>query len=173
LGGGDSSYDPTYYATKIRSAGVWFDNYDGSGLSRTPRVYLVPAGIDVLRSPTDSSLATREWKVLDQKIPPPFKLGKTTLQNPSYIPIHDSLSSVFGDVRKFSSLRAYHDGGEFDESEAATDTRLIGRSVWNTEWLLIIPGGTLLSDPNEGLDTFMNSVGDIRMFFQSYSYSGN
>lgn len=173
LGGGDSSYDPTYFATKIRSAGVWLDNYDGAGLSTTPRVYLVPAGIDVLRSPTDFSLATREWKVLDQKIPPPFTLGKTTLQNPSYIPIHDSLSSVFGDVRKFSSLRAYHDGGEFDESEAATDTRLIGRSVWNTEWLLIIPGGTLLFNPNQGLDTFINSVGDIRIFFQSYSYSGN
>ncbi len=173
LGGGDSSYDPTYFATKIRSAGVWFDNYDGAGLSTTPRVYLVPAGIDVLRSPTDFSLATREWKVLDQKIPPPFTLGKTTLQNPSYIPIHDSLSSVFGDVRKFSSLRAYHDGGEFDESEAATDTRLIGRSVWNTEWLLIIPGGTLLFNPNQGLDTFINSVGDVRIFFQSYSYSGN
>ena len=173
LGGGDSSYDPTYFATKIRSAGVWFDNYDGAGLSTTPRVYLVPAGIDVLRSPTDFSLATREWKVLDQKIPPPFTLGKTTLQNPSYIPIHDSLSSVFGDVRKFSSLRAYHDGGEFDESEAATDTRLIGRSVWNTEWLLIIPGGTLLFNPNQGLDNFINSVGDVRIFFQSYSYSGN
>lgn len=173
LGGGDSSYDPTYYATKIRSAGVWFDNYDGAGLSTTPRVFLVPVGIDVLRSPTDFTLATREWKVLDQKIPPPFTLGKTTLQNPAYIPIHDSLSSVFGDVRKFSSLRAYHDSGEFDESEAATDTRLIGRSVWNTEWMLIIPGGTLLFNPNQGLDTFINSVGDIRIFFQSYSYSGN
>jgi hypothetical protein len=173
LGGGDSSYDPTYYATKIRSAGVWFDNYDGAGLSATPRVFLVPVGIDVLRSPTDFTLATREWKVIDQKIPPPFTLGKTTLQNPAYIPIHDSLSSVFGDVRKFSSLRAFHDGGEFDESEAATDTRLIGRSVWNTEWMLIIPGGTLLFNPNQGLDTFINSVGDIRIFFQSYSYSGN
>ena len=173
LGGGDSSYDPTYYATKIRSAGVWFDHYDGAGLSTTPRVYLVPVGIDVLRSPTDFTLATREWKVLDQKVPPPFTLGKTTLQNPAYIPIHDSLSSVFGDVRKFSSLRAFHDGGEFDESEAATDTRLIGRSVWNTEWMLIIPGGTLLFNPNQGLDTFINSVGDVRIFFQSYSYSGN
>jgi hypothetical protein len=45
--------------------------------------------------------------------------------------------------------------------------------VWNSEWMLIIPGGTLLFNPNQGLDTFINSVGDIRIFFQSYSYSGN
>lgn len=173
LGGGDSSYDPTYFATKIRSAGIWFDHYDGSGLSKTPRVYLVPVGIDVLRSPTDNSLATREWKVLDQKIPPPFTLGKATLQNPTYIPINDSLSGVFAEARKFSSIRAYHDSGDFDESEAATDTRLIGRSVWNTQWMLIIPGGTLLFNPDQGLNTFINSVDDIRLFFQTYSYSGN
>jgi len=173
LGGGDSAYDPTYFATKIRSAGVWFDNYDGAGLSQTPRVYLIPVGIDVLRSPTDYTLATREWKVLDQKIPAPFNLGKTSLENPAYIPIHDSLSGVFGELRRFSSLRAYHDGGDFNEDEAVTDTRLVGRSVWNTQWMLIIPGGTLLYDPNNGLDAFINSVDDIRIFFQTYSYSGN
>src|SRR5438045_3859510 len=39
LGGGDNSYDPTLFATKVRSAGVWFENYTATGLSQTPRVY--------------------------------------------------------------------------------------------------------------------------------------
>jgi hypothetical protein len=45
--------------------------------------------------------------------------------------------------------------------------------VWNTEWMLIIPGATLLSDANVGLDSFIQSVGDIEIFFETYSYSGN
>ena len=39
-----------------------------------------------------------------------------------------------------------------------TNCRLVGRSVWNTKWLLIIPGGTLLSDPNQGLDTLIDGM---------------
>lgn len=67
----------------------------------------------------------------------------------------------------------FHDSGSFDPAETITDSRLIGRSVWNTDWMLIIPGGTFLFDPNQGLDTFINSVGDIKIFFQTYAYSGN
>jgi len=54
-----------------------------------------------------------------------------------------------------------------------TDSRQIGRSVWNTQWMLIIPGGTLLADPKAGLQDFVNSVSDIKIFFQTYSYSGD
>ena len=66
-----------------------------------------------------------------------------------------------------------------------SDSRLIGRSVWNTRWLLVIPGGTMLFDPEEGLETFINGeplaggdrdgngVEDITFFFQTYAYSGN
>ena len=71
------------------------------------------------------------------------------------------------------ALRAYHDSGDFDPSETVTDSRLIGRSVWNTEWMLVIPGGTLLSDPNSGLEAFAASVSDIKLLFQTYAYSGN
>ena len=41
-------------------------------------------------------------------------------------------------MRKFSDFRAYPDSGGFSTSEATQDSRLIGRSVWNTRWLLII-----------------------------------
>lgn len=173
LGGGDSAYDPTVFATKVRSAGVWFENYLGSGLSQTPRVYLVPVGADVMRSPSGNNLETREWRVIDQKIPVPFPIGFSSLNNQSWIPMNDSLSDTFADIRRFSSFRAYHDSGVFDPSETITDSRLIGRSVWNTEWMLIIPGGTFLFDSDEGLETFINSVSDIKIFFQTYAYSGN
>ena len=61
-----------------------------------------------------------------------------------------------------------------------SNSRLIGRSVWNTRWLLIIPAGTLNNDRSLGLDYFINGVSgdgngvkDIKLLFKTYSYSGN
>jgi hypothetical protein len=173
LSGGDSAYDPSMFATKIRSAGIWFSGYDGNGMSMTPRVYLVPVGADVLRAPDADNFEVRLWRVIDQKIPLPFPISEASIRNPRFIPSMDSLNGDFTEIRKFSALRAYHDGGDFDPAEAVTDSRLIGRSVWNTEWMLVIPGGTLLNDPNAGLDAFIESVSDIKLFFQTYAYSGN
>ena len=173
LSGGDSAYDPTHFATKIRSAGVWFSDYNISGLSNTPRIYLVPVGADILRSPTGDGFSLREWHVVDQKLPVPFPIGASDLIDDAWIPKNDSLSGEMGAIRQFSSFRAYHDSGTFNENETVTDTRLIGRSVWNTSWLMIIPGGTLLWDPDDGLDTFIDNVSDIKLFFQTYSFSGN
>ncbi len=173
LGGGDSAYDPTNFATKIRSVGVWFTDYDGAGLSLTPRVYLIPVGADVLRSPTGNTFATREWKVIDQALPVPFPIGASDLRDSDWIPLNDTLSEELAAIRRFSSFRAYHDSGEFEPDETISDSRLIGRSVWNTRWLLIIPGGTLLADPDAGLDAFVKAVSDIKIFFQTYAYSGN
>ena len=34
-------------------------------------------------------------------------------------------------------------------------------------------GRTLLADPNEGIERFNRCVSDIRLFFHTYSYSGN
>jgi subtilisin-like proprotein convertase family protein len=173
LGGRDSAYDPSRFATKVRSAGVWFTGYDGAGLSATPRVYLVPAGDDILRSPSGDGQSIRTFTIVDQKLPVPFPVGNSDLNNPAWIPFNDSLSEDFGGIRRFSSFRAYADSGTFTPDQATVDSRLIGRSVWNTRWLLIIPGGTFLNDPNQGLQTFINSVSDIKIFFQTYAYSGN
>jgi hypothetical protein len=183
LSGGDSAYDPTNFATKVRSVGVWFDEYNGSGLSQTPRIYLVPAGADVLRSPTGDTFATREWQVVDQALPIPFPIGPANLVDPEWIPINDSLNEEMVAIRRMSSFRAYHDDG-LDDAQMIQDSRLIGRSVWNTKWMLIIPGGTLLSDANEGLNTFIhgqdvsgvrdgNGIEDIKIYFKTYAYSGN
>jgi probable HAF family extracellular repeat protein len=173
LAGGDSSYDPTLFTTKVRSVGVWFDSYDNSGLSTTPRIYLIPVGSDMMRSPTDG-LTVRAFRVQDQAIPIPYTLGAETLSAPNYIPMNDSLSGTLGQIRQFSSFLGYTDqSAEIDPTEVTDDSRQIGRSVWNSEWILIIPGGTLLNDPNAGLQTFVNSVSDIKIFFQTYSYSGD
>ena len=58
----EESYNPSLFAHKIRSVGVWFSNYSTSGMSNTPRVYLIPAGNDVFRSPTDGW--ERQWALL-------------------------------------------------------------------------------------------------------------
>jgi hypothetical protein len=186
-GGGDNDYDSTKFATKVRSVGVWFANYNnlGGGMINTPRVYLVPVGLDVMRAPTQGEAYVREWRALDQALPVPFPLSAGQLSNPSYIPINDTLNEDFAAIRRFGRFRAYHDSGSFNPAETISDSRLIGRSVWNTRWLLIIPAGTLHTDRNEGIQRFINGalrldgtrdgngVTDIKIFFQTYAYSGN
>lgn len=176
LGAGDSTYDASRFATKVRSVGVWFSNYDASGLSLTPRVYLVPVGADVLRSPSQrDDFATREWRVVDQAIPVPFAIGSSALKDPLWIPIADSLGGSFVNIRRHSQLRAFHDDGfdlAADTDQIVRDARLIGRSVWNTDWLLIIPGGAFLANPQTGLETFLTANTDIKVLLQTYSYSG-
>lgn len=185
-GGGDNSYDSANFATKIRSVGIWFSNYNniqGGGLLNTPRVYLVPVGTDILRKPLGDRGDIVEFDVVDQALPMPFGVLSSDLENPGYIPMHDSLWDSFAAIRRHSAIRAYHDSGMFNEAETINDSRLIGRSVWNTRWLLIIPAGTLHSDREEGLERFINGaligddrdgngVKDIKIFFQTYAYPG-
>jgi hypothetical protein len=186
LGGGDGAYDSSNFATKIRSVGTWFSNYNslGSGMSATPRVYLVPVGEDIMRSPTTQQLhETRQWRILDQRLPVPFQIGPGDIGGRDWIPIAETLTDSFAGIRRFGSFRAYHDSGSFNPAETINNSRLIGRSVWNTQWLLIIPAGTLHSDREEGLMRFIHGplvggqrtgegVSDIKIFFQTYAYSG-
>jgi hypothetical protein len=130
---------------------------------------------------------------VDQRLPLPLPIGNSDLSNPSWIPSVDSLTGDPIELRRFARFRAYHDGGgagsdaanRLDSADLSTDTRLIGRSVWNNRWLLIIPGGTFLNDANEGLDTFINGervpatgtrdgngVKDIKLIFTTYAYPG-
>jgi hypothetical protein len=188
LGGGDSYYSSTNFATKVRSVGVWFTNYNTVGLTQTPRVYLVPVGEDVLRTPSGAFDDIRTWQVVDQKLPLPFPINTTEMESdPDWIPSVDTVYDSMFEIRKHSDFRAYHDSGYLNESEMQYDTRLIGRSVWNSRWRLIIPGQSLLYDPAEGIDTFIdgpeivggngertgNGIFDIKLFFETYGYSGN
>ncbi|MCI0536034.1 MAG: hypothetical protein L0Z50_12485 [Verrucomicrobiales bacterium] len=173
LGAEDSAYDATRFATKIRSSGILFENYPGTELAATPRVYLIPVGTDILRAARGGPQDLRNFKIVDQRIPIPFPIGESDLHNPAWIPKNESVSGAFTDIRRYSSFHAYAGDSDAFDPAASTESRLIGRSVWNTQWVLIIPGGTLLADANTGLSTFINSVSDITVFFQTYSASGN
>ncbi|MBX3743739.1 MAG: tandem-95 repeat protein [Verrucomicrobiae bacterium] len=172
LSGGDSAFDPSFFSTKINAVGIGFPGYDDTGLSRTPRVYLVPVGLDILRAPTGNDLATRQWRVLDQAVPVPFAIGANDFTSSRWVASQDTLSENFGQPRRFASLRAFHDNGSLADVEMTSSTRLVARSVWNTEWMLIIPGGTLLADPQQGLDRFIQSISDINLLMMVYSFAG-
>ncbi|MCK5528801.1 MAG: LamG domain-containing protein [Kiritimatiellae bacterium] len=188
LAGGDNAYDSTHFATKIRSAGVWFSNFDNAfdgGLANQPRVYLIPVGADSMRVPSAELDEVRTWQVVDQALPVPYPLGEQEWDAPNWSVLKDMLGNELYNIRRFPSMRAYHDSGDFDASEVINNSRLIGRSVWNTRWMLIIPGGTLLQDGEEGLDRLIhgsetspgvrseNGIDDIKIFFETYSFSGN
>jgi hypothetical protein len=187
-GGGDSSYSSANYATKVRSVGVWFSNYSQVGLPVTPRVYLIPAGEDILRTPYLNIMEIRSWHVVDQKLPEPFALNISEVaRNSNWIPTVNTISDEMFEIRRHSDFRAYHDGGSMNPSEMKYDSRLVGRSVWNSNWVLIIPGITLSDDAEEGIDTFIDGprtvggtgernghgISDIMLFFMTYAYSGN
>lgn len=106
LSPGDSAYDPTLYATKIRAAGVRFEAYPVDSLARTPYVYLIPAGMDTMTIPNSPTLRTRSWNVVDQAIPVPHPTGPADLGRPDWIASLDTLSGTLNEIRRFSSFRA-------------------------------------------------------------------
>jgi hypothetical protein len=177
LGPGDFAFNPTVSATKIRAVKVIFSGYTISGpnaLACSPYVYLLPVGEDVLRSPDVGT--TREWKILDQQLPVPFPLGQGNPGGLDWIPINDTLGNNLAAIRKFDLFLA----GISPRPASCPDvgftgsSRLIGRSICNTKWMLIIPAGGLGGSTfDEGLRRFANAVTDISIEFRTYSYGGN
>lgn len=173
LAGGDNAFSSANFATKISAIGAWFEGYVETALSTTPRVYLVPVGDDVLRISDALEPEPRVWDVLEQRIPVPYVINSEQLNSPGFIPSIEGLDGSFDEIRRFGDFRAYHSTGSgFDSSQLTTDSRLIGRSVWNTRWLLIIPGAHLSADADAGLDAFIASVTDIKLLFQTYANQG-
>jgi hypothetical protein len=200
LAGGDSTFSPTSFSTKIRSTGIAFPGYIGmasptslggplagtgadspddpgagfdnpDALSATPYIYVIPAGLDSMRSPSpvDSNIV-RTWQIEDQAIPLPFDIGGAfSGQN---LTASGTLTEAFT-LRKHQAFRAVPDGTVFSAAPGFTNSRLIGRSVWNNRWKIIIPGHTLSASPGNGLKTFRETVDDVLLYFETYSYSGN
>jgi len=171
LGPGDSAYDASQFSTKIANVGVWFEGYDTERLAQTPRVYLLPAGKDVGR-PRNTSTLLRYWNVTEQLLPLPHTIGQADMEDPDWIPRIDGLSGTLYEIKPYTRFRAYPYTETFTPDEMTTDTRLIGRSVWNTEWILVIPGSTLLADPQLGIGRLIEDVTDIYIYFQTYAYAG-
>lgn len=210
LAGGDHKFSPSSFATKIFAAGVAFEGYQGmddptvnngatggnstsdpatdflnlNNLSATPYIYLIPVGVDSMRSPPlgDAS-SIRSWTVNDVAIPLPFNIGASDFSTKALYQSSDSLTEPLFAVRKHQAFRPvsqtsvfgtdlYGGGGTLNQSQF-TNNRLIGRSVWNSRWKLVIPGRELLGDPDEGIERFIRTVNDIKLHFVTYSYSGN
>jgi hypothetical protein len=127
----------------------------------------------------------RTWNVDDVTIPLPFNIGARISPRKALYQTSDSLSpNGSSDIRKARVVPAgvHHRGvqqrhlrqrGHALQRSQFTNTRLIGRSVWNSKWKLVIPGTKLLHDPDEGLRRFINSVSDIKLHMVTYSYAGN
>ena len=160
---------------------IWLDP---TALSKNPYVYLIPVGKDFMRSPPlgDTS-KVRSWTINDVAIPLPFNIGNSEHSSKKLWQSSASLTEELFAIRKYQPFRALD---SFDTvtpntsiwktdgyDGSATSRRLIGRSVWNSKWKLVIPGYTLLNDPEEGLDRFIQTVEDIKVHFNTYSYSGN
>ena len=189
LAGGDAALDPTYFASHITSAGIHFEGYDDGSLAKTPTAYLVPVGEDRMRAVGDPDTVI-SWRVVDQTIPAPYAIGSTQLDDPDWTPLYDGNTGgndLGARIRKHPSFRAYYDDAGKDPKDDSLDcTRLVGRSAWNTRWLLIIPAGSLGADRETALSTFINGIDsnrdgkldfagvkDIKLGLKTYSTSGN
>jgi hypothetical protein len=201
--GGDHSFPSTAFATKIFAVGVSLEGYIGmdgpstnggtsdpvaylnpNALVANPEVYLIPAGVDSMRSPPLGDTSNvRTWNIADIAVPVPFNIGGSYFSTRALWQSSQSLSEPLFSERKHPAFRPVGASSVFQNSVLSgagslqrsqyTSSRLIGRSVWNSKWKIVIPGNTLLNDPNEGLDRFIRSVSDVRILFQTYSYSGN
>ncbi|MBR1920498.1 MAG: hypothetical protein IJ829_00685, partial [Kiritimatiellae bacterium] len=173
LQGGESQFSSADYATKIAAVGVDFAGYDKlttqttAGLATEPNIYLVPVGTDYMRAPAGTTRKVLGWNVVDQVMPLPYTIGSAELDDEAWISTMsglDGTSDSAATIRRHSTLRV---GNDF------TSTRLVGRSVWNGRWLLVIPASSLNADRSRALETFINGVGDIRLGIKAYSRSGN
>jgi hypothetical protein len=191
LAGGDSSFSSSHFATKIYAAGVYFDGYNKpiqSGvfaqLANQPYVYMIPSGADHMRVPgMDNKVLS--YNVVNQVIPLPFPIGSGHLD----ALWSDLYNNYTGGVDAQTKIRRHP---LFRASTTPTDVAtylskdLIGRSVWNTQWVLIIPAGSLGADRVKALRTFIegidsnrdglpdqDAVQDIKIGFRTYSHNGN
>jgi len=200
---GDHNFNPSTFATKIFAAGVCFDGYVGmdnpiagggvsSGdattnayaLGATPYIYLIPVGQDSMRSPPLGNASTiRTWNVDDVTVPLPYNVSADDFASNPFYTAANSLSEPLFGIRQNEAFRPvsstacfntsiYGAGGALQPTQY-TNSRLIGRSIWNSKWKLVIPGQNLLNDPNDGLARFLASVKDIHLYFITYSYAGN
>ena len=197
LAGGDSALDPTWFSTRVAGAGIHFEGYNEAvngyegapPLSKTPSAYLVPVGQDRMRAPGDADKVIG-WNVVDQVVPAPHAIGSAELDDPDWTPLSTGYtggSDLGARIRRHPSFRAYYDDAGKDPSDEELDcTRLVGRSAWNTRWLLIVPAGSLGADRETALATFVRGadldrdgkpdvspVRDILLGLRTYSRSGN
>jgi len=213
LAGGDQAFSSSSFATKVFALGVALEGYRGmdapgfntgtvtgaggttptdpgvtfldpTAMSATPYIFVIPTGLDMMRSPPLGDQGkVRSWAVEDVTIPMPFNVGASDFSSKKYWQTSDSLQEPLFALRKHQAFRPVpsatlfsaniYGGANGLQRSQFTNSRLIGRSVWNNRWKLVIPGNTLLNNPEDGLNRFIQGVKDIKLHVVSYSYSGN
>lgn len=157
---------------------------DASALSANPYIYLIPVDVDSMRiPPLGDQSDIRTWTVNDVAIPLPFNIGGSDYSSVRLWQSEDSLTEKPFSIRMHQAFRPVSSCSVFSPNIYSgtgglmrsqwTSTRLIGRSVWNSKWTIVIPGRELLSDSNEGIERFLRTVKDVKVHFVTYSYSGN
>ena len=161
---------------------VILDGYDTQNLSATPRVYVVPVGIDRMIYADSKEREYTGWQVKEKVLPLIFETSRAKVEATNFSPVEDTQQGFVNAIKKFSTLRAYTSDAEAASNGWSGSTRLAGRSVWNDQWLLVIPGKLLLNDADEGLNRLIygspdasDSVAlkDIKLLINSTSVSGN
>jgi hypothetical protein len=195
LAAGDHAFTATNFSTKIQSLGIALPGYvgmdeyasgepnagtpallDPNALAATPYLYVIPTGSDYMYAPPlGNELFERSWKVEDQAIPLPFNIGASAFNSTQIFNANGTLSERPWVIRQHQAFRPVADPAILlgDLPTEFTSHRLVGRSVWNSGWKIVIPAYTLLNNEQEGLNRFAETVRDIRIFIRSYSYSGN
>ena len=176
---GDATLPSDRFAIKMHDYGIRFTDYPGFPLNQQVNAYLVPVGTDILRTPSCPEAPIREWHLLDQTLPVPLPISVGDLQTVGWIP-WDSLDGGSAAMVRRRLIPSVAACAADDPTCTDMSFKLTGRSVWNTRWILIIPGSELMgADPAQGVDIFINGSGagdsgvrDIKLILNSYGYSG-
>ncbi len=179
LGPLDQAYSSANFNTRIRSVGVNLVDYDVAldgqqELAATPRVYLVPLGLDYMRYSDQQEPRVRAWKVVNQRIPVPFPLNISDLSELAYQSSVNGLTGTSASLVRMGDFRAVPtvSGAPAGIDPAYTDSALFSRSVWNDKWALFIPAASMRGDQDFALDRFIQTVTDIRLELTTFSASG-
>jgi hypothetical protein len=185
LAAGDHAYSQSNFSTKIAAVGLALPGYVGmvdgestalNALSATPYAYLIPCGTDYMRTPLGDTGDIRSWQVVDQALPLPYNLGASDFNTTQFFGPNDTFAERPWVIRKHQAFRMVANPSLYEDGSLPTvftNARLIGRSVWNSQWKIVIPAVTLLNNEQQGLNNFAASVDDIKLFLRTYSNSGN
>lgn len=185
---------PVSLNTKIRNFAIRLVGADCDALGIDPQnpyvwAFLMPIGQSILRENTNAATVEenlpRAWAVVDQWLPAPplVSVASPAVQDRSYNPwvsLAGSGGNYLNAVKRFRETEAEVELGQ----PLTFKTELAGRGVWNTRWLLVIPGrqwagSSNLTEIREQLLTLIygpmqqeNSEGmtDIRIIIQAYAH---
>ncbi len=120
-----------------------------------------------MRSPAGTERAILGWNVVDQVLPLPYTVDSDELDAPDWISTFsglDGTSDSTSTIRRHSTLRA---------GDGFKSKRLVGRSVWNDRWLVVIPVSDIDADREKAMKLVEEGVKDIKLGIRVYARQGN